>query len=297
MKIKIKQLIPIFISISIYILLLFLSINEFYSSRPYDLDDYNFHYRLCKEENNIQSCEIVALGKPVGKDAVTLYFDFTVQYTLYYLALLGPLMVIIPSLWKLHKELKNGFYKNILTRKKYKDYIKDNYIKSLKYALLIPILLIITFIICLMLTKNLDNSDVLRDFVSFWGHKYFLTNPMISAICYLLTFVFHGIFYVNLSYLYIKKNLHISVTILASWLTFIACEIISEVFIGGLILYKLFNVPYAMHYFSLINIYTYENIDKFWIVPIYGFILALLSSIVIYFQMRNKEEVYIENDK
>lgn len=294
---KLKKMIPLFISLSIYLVLLIPSIIEFKNTTTYDMDAYDFNYKLCNEEGVADACEVVALGKPVGKDALTLYFDFTVIYSLYYLTLLGPLMVIIVSVWNLHKKLKSGFYKNVLTRKKYKDYIKDHYIKSLKYALLIPVLLIFTFLISVLLTNNFNNSDILRNFASFFGHEYFLTNPISSAICYLLTFVFHGIFYVNLSYLYIKKNLHISVTILASWLTFIAVEIVSEGFIGGFVLYLIFKIPYAMHYFSLINIYIYENVDKYWLIPIFGFVLALLSSIVIYFQLRNKEEVYIENDK
>ena len=82
-----------------------------------------------------------------------------------------------------------------------------------------------------------------------------------GADAYILNKFFFSIFYINLALLFMYKNRNILVSILESYLFFIAIEIINEVLISDLIFYKVFhiNIGYLLY---ILDCYSYAGINR-----------------------------------
>ena len=142
--------------------------SEYYSPKQYQ--EYEKQCELTKNEEICSNKELLKQenDKFIKTDAKTHYFEVTYHYIINYITILAPLIVILQTISKLHCEFSSGFIKNTLTRMSYKDYLKKIYLTSLKSALILPAIIIVTLLFALTLG------------VSFLGRKYVFSKVRIN---------------------------------------------------------------------------------------------------------------------
>lgn len=265
---------------------------------------YDYYINQCNNEyKNIEKynewCnQIIESGKPMKPDTITVFFDLLGNYSLRYLQIVAPLFIIAMAIWNFHKDLKSENYKNIITRMDYKKYIKKNLVNSLKCSLFLPIFLIYVFILAYILSGHFDIKATMAAYPGYLliNSKY-LDYFSTFIFVYICNLIFHSIFWINIGYILTKKGKNIIVTLVSSFLCYIAIFIISELFIGGFLLSKLFGIKNAMEYLNLANIWVYSDVENIFILLFYGIFLAIISFSVLLLTYKNKEEVVIENEK
>lgn len=231
-------------------------------------------------------------------DPMIQYYHMISDLNLNFIQILAPLFVFIPAIWHFHKHLSTGFIKNCLTRMSYKQYIRKHYLKALKKAFILPCFVIILLLCCCILTNNFHFGSK----AEWYG---WLTSPnpkylnMLGTfiLVYIINMFLHSIFYINLGLLYCKKYSNILVNIVLSYITFIAMDILMEIFIGNLLLAVVLNIHNVTDSLNLFNIWIYDNVISLPFSIAYALILVIVSTIIVHFIYRNKEGVIIEVEK
>lgn len=234
----------------------------------------------------------------VSNDPIILYYHIIQDLSLYYLQILMPLFIVIPAIWIFHKELHSGYIKYCLTRENYRTYLKKNYIKALLNAFILPFIVVVLVLLCCMITKGFafGSGKELYGWIASPDVQY-LSNLPLFMVTYILVMFLHGIFYVNLGLMCCKKNSNILVTIILSYLLFLIIDIILEVFVGNLLLARILGIHNIASSLSLVNIWTYEGVVSLSFIIIYSLALVIISTLVLYFIYKNKEDVLYASEK
>ena len=115
-------------------------------------------------------------------------------------------------------------------------------------------------------------------------------------IVYFCVIFLHSIVYSCIGLVFCKKNRNVLISIISAYLVFLVISIISEIFIGGIIL-PLLGLSYYSSIFNLLGIWIYSDYPNYIAVLIYSLILSLISIICVIVSYRNKEEVLLEVEK
>ena len=205
----------------------------------------------------------------------------------------APLFIMLCSIWTIIKEYQSGFFKKNLIRINYQTYLKRTLHTAYKSAFILPIIMIFLFGISYLLAGHFDYTVATN-----LGYSTFsvnnLSHPFIFIVSYILNKFFFSIFYINLALLFMYKNRNILVSILESYLFFIAIEIINEVLISDLIFYKVFhiNIGYLLY---ILDCYSYAGINRLAYLFI-SFLYAFISFAVLYLIYKNKEKTIIQSE-
>lgn len=305
MKLFFKRRAVVIAVITIFIGWGLLTANEYKSWWNENNYAYDYYIKQCNNENrdiekySDEWCnQIIESGKPVNPDTITVFFDLLGNYSLRYLQIIAPLFIIAMAIWNFHKDLKSENYKNIITRTDYKKYIKKNLLSSLKCSIFLPIFLIYIFILAYILSGHFDIKNTITAYPGYLliDNKYLNYFPTFIFV-YICNLIFHSIFWINIGYILTKKGKNIIVTLVSSFLCYIAIFIVSELFIGGFLLSKLFGIENAMNYLNLANIWVYSDVDNIFILLFYGLFLVIASFSVLVLTYKDKEGVVIENEK
>lgn len=231
-------------------------------------------------------------------DTISVYFYVLLHGNIGHLQMLAPIFVIAVSVWQFNKELKSGYFKNILMRMRYADYLKKSYLKVLKHSLIFPIFLIFMFILAYLISGHFDFEQTLlqEGWVDPWLELKFVKILPQFIFVFLTNFILHSIFWINIGFIMSKKSRNIILTIISSFLVYIAVFIVTEIFIGGFLLSGILGIRNVMDYFSLSNIWVYEGINHLWLTVVYALTLAGISLLALIYVYKNKEEVISENE-
>lgn len=272
--------------------------NENNYAYDYYINQCNNEHRDIEKYSDEWCNQIIESGKPVKPDTITVFFDLLGNYSLRYLQIIAPLFIIAMAIWNFHKDLKSENYKNIITRMDYKKYIKKNVLNSLKCSIFLPIFLVYVFVLAYLLSGHFDIKATIAAYPGYLliDSKYLNYFPIFIFV-YICNLIFHSIFWINIGYILTKKGKNIVVTLVSSFLCYIAIFIISELFIGGFLLSKLFGIANAMNYLNLANIWVYSDVDNIFILLFYGIFLVITSFSVLLLTYKDKEGVVIENEK
>lgn len=226
------------------------------------------------------------------KDLIFFVDQLIFNTSLFYLQPLGPLFIIIPAICGIHSKIHSGFIKNCMTRIEYKKLFSKLYLNSLKCSLIFPVFLIIVYTWCGLITNNFNavvNKDYFLLFSTICGSN--ASHIVVFVILYLLNLFLHSIFYVNLGMFFCKKYSNIFISIILSYLSFIFIELIIEIPIR-FIFYVLFSAGIVAKDFGLTEVWVYQfSYINIYIYSIFSIMLAITSSMCVYFMYRNKEGV------
>ncbi len=229
---------------------------------------------------------------PIRDDVYTNFYNILTGTTLSALCAIGPLFIIIPSVWTISKELKSSIIKHYSLRNKYSNYLKHIFKSAYKCIWILPTIMVILFIIAGFYSKwNFDYSHAVEHHYATYELKYLEHFPMFF-ITFLINLVCFSIFYANLALIFVRKNKSVIITIIETYLAFICIEIINEVILTKYLFYEILNIP-VKHLFNLYDIYSYNYVYGYWQFLCVGFGYALVSTIVVYLIYRKKEKLIL----
>lgn len=235
----------------------------------------------------------------LSTDPLIMYYHLFIDKNLNFIEILGPLFVIIPSIYEFHSDLSSGFIKNKLARIKYRKYLINNYFKSISKIWILPVFAIILTIMCCIYFKNFNfgsGSEYYGYLMGTPDPKY-ANNILIFIIVYVINLTLHSIFYVHLGLLYCKKYSSYLVNIILSFLTYIFVDILAEIFIGNLLLAKILNIHNMTDSLNLFNVWIMHDVVSLPFCIIYSLVLVISTFIILCFLYKNKEGVIIETEK
>ncbi len=235
----------------------------------------------------------------LSTDPLIMYYHLFIDKNLNFIEILGPLFVIIPSIYEFHSELSSGFIKNKLTRINYRKYLVNNYFKSISKFWILPVFAILLSLMCCIYFKNFNFGSGSE----FYGYLMGSPDPKYAnsilqfIIVYIINLALHSIFYVHLGLLYCKKYSNYLVNIILSFLTYIFIDIVAEIFIGNLLLSKILNIHNMTDSLNLFNVWILHDVVSLPFTVMYSLILVIATFIILYFLYRNEEGVIIETEK
>lgn len=312
MRLKLKENKIYIIVFIIFIFLAFYSANEYRIFIKQNVDAHNDTLEKCESgyykkkypENNMDLfCEEMKeynLENDLKKDVFFVTFDILTHYTVSYLQVFAPLLIILAALYSFQKKLKSGFIKNILTRMEYKRYMIKSVLKSYSTSLFIPIMIIVIFILSYIISGNLDFNHTLATTDPSAIPDAILNNANKMPqfiITYLITFILHGMFWVNIGYIIAKKSNNIVITVVGSFIAYIVIFAISDIGIGVFLLEKILHVKSGLYLVNFGNIWAYIDIYNLLIPLIYGLFLFITSLLILINTYKNKEDVIIASEK
>lgn len=282
------------------IILIIISVNNFYTEY-YSIEKYEEFKFACEELNDEKSCAMKETIKELNDrfksiDTKTFFFEILYHYIDNYIVVIGPLLVIIQTIYFLHKDFSSGFIKNKLTRMTYDKYKKSIYLTSLKSALILPFIIITIFTVSSIITKlNFTTPE--------WVYKTSVYNEInynnffIYILSSCLIIYFMGIFYSNIAIAFLNKSKNSLLVTIFSYLCFFTCIIFFD--IGGTItLIKILKLNSSIGVY--LNIFDYWHIngeDNYIYFIIIAFLLAIISHCINRIIYKNKEETIIDVEK
>ncbi len=235
----------------------------------------------------------------VSDDPLILYYHLFADKNLYYLEILAPIFIFVPAIYQFHKEISTGFIKNSLTRMEYKKYLIKHYINAIKKVWILPVFCLLMLLFCCIYLKSFNFGSG----IEFYGYLTGSPDPKYATYLfgfmsvYVINLALQSILYVNLGLLYCKKYSNFLINLILSYLSFIALDIIVEVFVGNLLLARILNIHNITDSLNLFNFWTYYNVISLPFSIIYSLILVVLSFLTLIFIYKNKEGVLIESEK
>ncbi len=234
-----------------------------------------------------------------SNDPIIMYYHLFTDKNLFYLETLAPLFVFIPCIYSFNKELSSGFFKYKLTRMNYKSFLKKSYKKALLNAWILPTFFVIMLFLCCLYKGSFSfgSGKELYGYLSATPNEKYISILGAFIFVYFLNLILHSIFYVNIGLLYCKKYSNYLVNIILSYITFIALDVVAEIFIGNLLLARILNIHNITDSLNLFNIWIYDNVISLPFTIIYALFLIISSAMILFFIYRNKEGVIIESEK
>lgn len=205
------------------------------------------------------------------------------------------LLIIIPTVLKMNRFLKNNSFKNYLSRQSYKKTISNLLLNSSKSVLILPILTIIAFVVCYLCTGNFDYENALQGGYVTWSQET-MTNPFIFALTYIFRIFLLSILYVNIAICVCKKNHNFFISTIISYLLFLGIEIFLEVFCNMIISNIIFKSDFGVVFniLSIFSLFDYYGLVYSILIPI---IFVLISMYIVYSKYKDKEKIIIECEK
>lgn len=247
-------------------------------------------YEKCKTNNTDEVLCNRYIEPPKQRDTLsTLGYITITDSRISFLQTLAPLLIMITATYNFHKKLKKGYFKNSIIRIGYKSSFKKLYIDSLKYSLILPIFLFIIFLCSYFISGNFDYK---------YGSSFYMfdaygvancRNVIIFLILYLSNFILHSIFWINIAIYNCKHNKNFIVCIIFSYIEYLLLFVFTDMFFAG----TLFANTELAGYFSFTNIWTFSELNIYGVF-ISSLVLAILSTIIICFEYKNKENVIEE---
>ncbi len=205
------------------------------------------------------------------------------------------LFVSMPSLFYVCKYLKNKQILNEITRNSYKKNIFKIIVQAYKPIFIVPIIILISFIICSFYTKNFDPTYSLFYSSAIWQEST-MRNPSLFLLLYFLNTIIHSILYINIGLIIARTKHNYFVAVILSFLAFIGIEAFLEIAINGILFFSILNSEMGA-LFNIMNVFTFNDtygIGSSMIVPL---CLMIISCLLVYFRYKNKEKLIIDCEK
>jgi len=249
---------------------------------------YNF-YQLINDIKNMKN-----MGAQDIVDAMS-FFAFwknimTNEFAIY-IILISPVLITIAAVSDFFNEYHTGFFQNVLIKKKYSTYIKENIYKSwLKGGLIIPFISIIIIMISYILYPI---STIMKsDYSILYFCDAFIKSPYLGFIFSTINMFLFGVLAINIGIILTKYVKHFVLMIIATFLSFVGISIFSEVVLGGIFAYNL-NDKNIMNSFSIYNSWKLDDVQNLWLNSVVLIFYILLTLYLIFKIFKNKEKIIL----
>lgn len=245
-------------------------------------------------EDMIEYCKEVEKAPPYKIDFYSMFYS-TYSQGYNFMIFIIFLLITISSIKVVCPFLKNNILKNALTRQSYRKVIMKLFAKAYKPALLLPILTIVAFIICFILTGNFDYNNAIQGNYVSWSASS-IKSPFLFMIIYTVRIFIVSLIYINISLLVCKKNHNFAIATILSYLCFIAIEIFLEVVCNMLIFTVILKSGFGvvLNILAIFSLFDQYGLVYSILIPLVFFII---TAIFVYFEYKNKEKLMIECEK
>ena len=265
----------------------------------------DYYHDICSQDE--EACQ--ELSPPTEYKMDTFGQMFYTMKTSHFnnMILIFVVFITIPGMYQFYKELKSGYIKNVIIRKKYSTYLKEQYKNALlRTIFIIPILFLLCFLVTFILCDGI--VDINYTFthampgISLPSLVY-LEHPLLFSFVYLVNFVLLEILCLNIGFLCVKKAKNFVLAIIMSLLIYFLLNIVCSVLIGTILFELILGIENATTYVSFYNLISYEapiyhaTIFGLLYMVLFMIIIVFISTIILYFSYRNAEKVMIEIEK
>lgn len=210
-----------------------------------------------------------------------------------------PIIICLICIYPVYSMYKSGFIKNILVRKKYKNFIKSIEIKTILCNLLFPLLLVLLLVLSYLFTGSFDFEKtriLIGDTSAVEALIPFSNNFFLYYLLIFLKVYFFCILFSNIGLFFIKKLNNFILIMISTFISYLVLCFISEIFISGIIVNVILklNLGYAFNIMDLLN---NGNFKELIISTLFIFILMNISIFINYLSYRSKENVIISREK
>lgn len=284
MKNRLKDNLLFLVVLSILILWGLLVVINQYNIQQLEIKDNEKYLEICGND-----CYDVPI-KPL--DTVTTFFNNIGHTSFYLLGNFAPIFVIIPAVYYFHRKIKKRSIKYVLIRTDYKKELLKQYLYSLKSTLVFPIFLIILFAFTYLQSGHFDIDYTFAHGGNSYEPESAIRDWKIFIPVFILVIWLHSVFWANLGIINVKKNRTVTTSIIYGFVLYEVIDIFVEIFIGE---WLLPDVSFR-EVLCLGSIWNYYGVTYIGMV-IMGIILALGSTIVVYFIYKNKESLIKECER
>lgn len=261
------------------ILLVMLAIN--YNVNIKQNNQFNEYLQeMCLDKNNIIEENIVEMCERIEAGGKALYLKFNNVYDylgdqtrLLFFSFL--VIFLITSTYKFHRVVHSGYVKNVLTRQKYKEFIKNEILNSIGTMLfLFTGYFIIVFAISYFTSEVLNDINYYKIFIEYFNTFLYMLLSILIAII-LLKRINNIVLYILVSFLSIL-SLSIAIDAMSTILNIITNNDTIIEFMNSFIL-------------------PHDDRMKFYFIP-----QTLLNLLMLFIMLRiyiNKEELIIESER
>ncbi len=205
-----------------------------------------------------------------------------------------PLLVLIPFMYILSKEYNGKIVKQFCLRSKYSNYIKRIYKIAYKNIYIIPLYIIITLIICFIISKG-NLSPIIDANLHLALPNISLLKPnILNLFLFLLVITFNAGIYINIGLFTLNRNKKFIIYLIESIICIFIIWAFSEIAIG-LMFDKFLNINSGN--FNILNIYDWAGVTNKYIYLSYNFILFVITGLISYLSYKNKEKFIIMCEK
>lgn len=304
MKLKINKY--YILGLSIIILIIGISFWQYYQNNFAYEKDYYIIKEKCYNEKDKKSdyCSIFKDKQQIKNyiknsdpkenfkkhDAITMTCEIIELSFFNNLQLFSPLIVIIIVVGTFHDEFTSGNFENYLLRMNYKKYLKRTYKVALKSALIIPISLFMVFSISMLITHfnfNINPETLNNAVYNSWKYSHFLVYGMF--VCLIQYFI--SLVYANFALICCVKNKNSLITIIMSYIMFIAFYLFVYIVLYSLIINKFLGFKEMTEYFNVAGYWFFYSFNECIGVLLLSILFQILSTIFVFSVLKNKEKV------
>lgn len=245
----------------------------------------------CLLNNNQEYCDNYNY-EIANRDTIsTLIYNVSISDYSSFVIIISPLLVMIVSSIYFYQYLRRGYIINAISRIGYKKAVTTLYLKTLKYALILPMYIFIMFIVSYFLSGHFDYELGLKLYGSIGFNATFAKHWIIFIIFYIINFGLNSVFWINIAVWNIKHNKNLLVSIIVSYIEFILLDVIIEMFGVGF-----FQSTSYLEYFSLFNLWSFHNVTLFGGV-FESLLFVIITILIVYNAYHDKEKILEEISK
>lgn len=249
--------------------------------------------KTSEDKEKVELCKEVIENESAEYDFYTVFADvlvWRVQY-IYYLAFL---IVVIPTLYKICKILKNKSIINISTRESHKSFLKRFFKTAYQYIWILPLLSLI-MMLPLLINTTLNPSHSILNGTSPWNSNI-VYHPGLFVVSYLIYIAICSFIFINISLLVARFQQKFIPCVILSYIVYFAIEIFLEIVISIILFTKVLKSGFGI-LFNILNIFTFHDSYGVPALLLVSFSLAIISFGLVYLAYKNKEKLVIQCEK
>lgn len=247
------------------------------------------NYEVCqiilKEDNSYEKLDIYDLGFGIINNYI--FYGYNVFFFLF--------IIIAGSCLYVTKYLRSEILKNTNHRKSYGKIKKELFISSWKYAIIVPVMLLICYIIMYIYTNTYIISDI--DMEANNLNEYnFGNNMLFYNLKDLYNALVLGLIYTNVTLLIARKEHNYILAVIKSFLAIIGIELFLEIVLNGLVLPVVFKF-YDGGFLNIIDMSALQLSSGFYPKIIFITVLMIISFVLVFISYKDKESLIIDCEK
>lgn len=247
------------------------------------------NYEVCqiilKEDNPYEKLDIYDLGFEIINNYI--FYGYNVFFFLF--------IIIVGSCLYVTKYLRSEILKNTNHRKSYGKIKKELFISSWKYAIIVPVMLLICYIIMYIYTNTYIISDINME-TNNLNEYNFGNNMLLYNLKDLYNALVLGLIYTNITLLIARKEHNYILAVIKSFLAIIGIELFLEIVLNGLVLPVVFKF-YDGDFLNIIDVTALQLSSGFYPKIIFITVLMIISFVLVFISYKDKESLIIDCEK